>query len=112
MNKDDYIWFSVSVALTLIISEIFPIIYTADWHRMGFLLMAFVNWRDLWLRNESHALAHDPKLIDDPFQNNNRAANSSSAPNSSSQHEFKRYVPPSLYIVKFVLFTMMPCIFC
>merc|ERR1712228_33282 len=55
-------------------------------HRMGFLLMAFVNWRDLWLRNESHALAHDPKLIDDPFQNELNQQNSSA---NSSLLEFK-----------------------
>ncbi len=36
---------------------------------MWFLLMAFVNWRDLWLRNQSTALIYDPRLIDDPLQN-------------------------------------------
>eukprot|EP01084_Bolivina_argentea_P069121 125830_1 len=87
MNRDDYIWFSLSVALCLVFSEILPLIYTSDWHRMGFLLMAFVNWRDLWLRNQRHALAHDPRLIDDLFE---------SKPNSSAL-EFKPFTKSKRY---------------
>jgi len=68
MHSDSYVWFSLSVALTLVISEIIPLLYTADWQRMGFLLMAFINWRDLWLRDERHGLAHDPRLMDDPLR--------------------------------------------
>ena len=81
MQRDDYVWFSLSVALTLVCSEIIPLIYTSDWQRMGFLLLAFINWRDLWLRDERHGLAHDPRLIDDPLRSTN--------PNSSDL-EFKR----------------------
>ena len=84
MTKDESIWFSISVTVTLVIAEIAPLIYTSDWHRMGYLLMAFVNWRDLWIRNQQHAIAHDPRLIDDPFQN---------VPNpNSSELEFRRLV--------------------
>lgn len=93
MTKDESIWFSISVAVTLVLAEIAPLIYTSDWHRMGYLLMAFVNWRDLWLRNQQHAIAHDPRLIDDPFQNTTPHPN-------SSELEFRRLVAPSIEIIK------------
>ena len=84
MHVNDYIWFSLSVALTLLFSEIIPLIYTSDWQRMGYLLMAFMNWRDLWLRDERRGLAHDPRLIDDPVRK------SGDGHPNSSELEFKR----------------------
>ena len=86
MKKDEYIWFSLSVALTLVFSEMIPLIYTSDWQRMGFLLMDFVNWRDLWLRNERQGLAHDPRLVDDLFSKSKGALHK----DNGTSFEFKR----------------------
>merc|ERR1719295_227630 len=68
MSEDEYIWFSLSLALTLLFSEIIPLIYTSDWQRMGFLLLAFMNWREMYIKDYQHGLAHDPRLVDDPLR--------------------------------------------
>lgn len=67
MKSDDYLWFDVSLAGTLVICEILPILYTTDWNRLGFLLIAFDNWRTLFFINPNHALSHAPLLVEDPY---------------------------------------------
>lgn len=84
--EDQHIWFQISVFATVFVSEIAPILWVSEWTNLGFLLIAFDQWRTMYMENPRTAQQHAPLLSDDPYAKGVKKGNGGGSNSNSSSN--------------------------
>ncbi|ETO35998.1 hypothetical protein RFI_01063 [Reticulomyxa filosa] len=60
---DNKLAFQISVVLTTFCCEMLPVLYVTDWNVLGFLVIAFDHWRNLFVGDSSQAISPNDPLL-------------------------------------------------